>query len=58
MFGFPSKPTSLNIWRIAAKIPDETKITASFKLCHRHFDLEDMEAIIKVEYSLKNKGKI
>ena len=56
MFGFPSKPSALNNWRIAAKIPDDTK-TSNFKLCFRHFDSNNIEAVIKIEYSLKNKGK-
>ena len=56
MFGFPSKPSALNNWRIAAKIPVDTK-TSNFKLCFRHFESNNIEAVIKIEYSLKNKGK-
>ena len=56
MFGPPSKPSALNNWRIAAKIPDDTK-TSNFKLCFRHFESNNIEAVIKIEYSLKNKGK-
>ena len=56
LFGPPSKPSALNNWRIAAKIPVETK-TSNFKLCFRHFDSQNIEAVIKIEYSLKNKGK-
>ena len=57
MFGFPSKPSSLNNWRIAAKIPDDSKIASHFRLCYRHFDIDNIEAVIKVEYTLKDKGK-
>ena len=56
MFGFPTKPSALNNWRIAAKIPDDAK-TSNFRLCYRHFDSDNIEAVIKIEYSLKNKGE-
>ena len=56
-FTFPSKPSALQNWKIAAKMSDSDIISSASRLCFRHFSVENIEVVVNVEYHLKDKGK-
>ena len=49
MFTFPTKA---NNWRLVMKIP-ENQAVSSYRVCYRHFPMENVQA--KITYSLKDK---
>ena len=54
MFRFPSKLTAANKWKLALKIPEEQSVS-SWYVCYQHFPKENIEATLKVSYSLVGK---
>ena len=54
MFTCPSKAPAK--WKLAMKVPDSQVISPSWRICYKHFPSENIDAKLKVEYSLKNKA--
>ena len=56
MFSFPGKNSpALTNWKLACRIPEDQPIPASHKVCFQHFPSGNVEARLKVEYTLKEK---
>ena len=57
LFTFPTKPSAIQNWKLAAKMSDSDVITSASRLCFRHFSNENIEVVVEVQYHLKDKGK-
>ena len=54
LYTFPRTQPALNNWKLALKIPEKDAVT-NMRVCSKHFSTDNMSAVLKIDYDLKDK---
>ena len=54
MFKYPTNLAAANRWKLALKIPEKQAVNNAF-ICYQHFETEKIEAVLKINYNLRDK---
>ena len=54
MYKYPTNIAATNRWKLALKIPEKQAVNNAF-ICYQHFPTENIEAVLKINYTLRDK---